>query len=36
MSVCSNGQVGVPGIPRKDVSKGGLLQLGNAEENYKA
>lgn len=32
---CSEGQVGVPGIPRKDIYEGGSMQLGDAEENYK-
>lgn len=31
----SNGQMGIPGIPRRDISNGASMQLGNVEENYK-
>lgn len=31
----SNGQMGIPGIPRRDIFNGASVKLGNVEENYK-
>lgn len=31
----SNGQMGIPCIPRRDIFNGASVKLGNVEENYK-
>lgn len=31
----SNGQMGIPGIPRRDIFNGASVKFGNVEENYK-